>query len=168
MQIILLCRVWLRNAGLHHHPNASKDHPPFVSSTGISGFFPHCPQGNIPKTGGRPPRVRTVPTPVTLTRNKLLTPRSGTSQNLLLLSSFFGKCSKEGRAWDRATDSTPGDSTHKYDWGVWEKAAVCHHTFFYLILRRDWRPKFLVMPAWLIIGAKFDFPVKMNVSELPA
>lgn len=60
-----------------------------------------------------------------------------------------------------------GDSTHKYEWGAWEKAAVCHHTFFYLLLRRKQRAKFLVVPVWLITGANFDFLVKIKVSEMP-
>ena len=93
------------------------------------GFFHIVPKGTSPKKVAEPLGSVQRPHRWHWSETNSLTPRSGTSQNLLLLNSIFGKCSREGRAWDGVDDSTPGDSTHKYEWEVWEKAAVCHHTF---------------------------------------
>lgn len=35
-----------------------------------------------------------------------------------------------------------GDSTHKYPWGAWEKAAACHHTFFISFWEENRDPSF--------------------------
>lgn len=67
----------------------------------------------------------------------------------------------------RVADSTPGNITQKYERGAWKKAAVCHHTFFYLILRKDQRAKAPLRPAWLITGASFNVPVKVEVNDVP-
>lgn len=130
MKIFTECHVCSRNAAVTSSPPKCRQTLTILLLScpqASQGFFHIVPKGTSPRKVAEPlasvQRLRGWHCPET---NSL---RSG-HDKIFCSTAFLANVVEEAEAKKvRVDDSTPGDSTHRYKGGIWEKTAVCHHTF---------------------------------------